>query len=531
MLITTMTALLCSATAQNNTTHPLRVSRYGERPFTGMKALVRCDSSMLAVTVDDVLLSTDSGGRWKELAAPLPHKGVIDVLPLDDSIFALTSNGAVNRTTNGGLTWSQSKRYKQGQVNRLIKENLGVGAYNAQSAGKVDSVVHARYAVRDSTLDVLFDNGMRMSITSSTIREVTCITASDSIVYIGRARSPVLAIHLSDRRITELEMGHLNQEHIAALRIHNGYLYAGVMLGQGGVHRMPLRGNYWEYIYIDRNTEIVDVQCIVPSDRGVYIGFREHGVAWLPDGGHVAYPIHNGLDGSLIQSSDAYRGGFILTARLRGLIHVKNCGLDVCRFSSSLPYSAEYVAGVSDSAVIVGLYDGVVIRSRNDGKHWDTLSVRFAASAINRIRSYGRTVFICTNEGAWSSSDNGDTWSRAFSQLSRQGIQDVYKTSNGWVIRTYESSYVSDVNGTLTVFAPEGDFPHKPHLLDVTTYGTKIYGVGFPGIFSSSDGGRTWKTFTIADNSIVQTISVIDGQVFVSGIRGDIYYVNIQDLD
>ncbi|MFM8770954.1 MAG: WD40/YVTN/BNR-like repeat-containing protein [Candidatus Kapaibacterium sp.] len=496
-----------------------------------MKALVRCDSSMLLTTVDDVLLSTNGGGRWKELAAPLPHKGVIDVLPVDDSIYVLTSNGALHRTTNGGLTWSPSKRYKPGQTNRLIHESTGVSAYEAQSPNMIDSTLQARFTVRDSTLEVQLYNGMRVSITSTDIREVTCIAATDSIVYIGRARLPVLAIQVASRKVSELGMGQLNQEHVAVLRVHNDYLYAGVMLGQGGVHRRPLTGNYWEVVNVDRNTETVDAQCIVSGKSGLYIGFREHGVAWLPDGGHVAYPIHEGLVGSLIQSSDAYRGGYILTARLRGLIQVKNCGMDIDRFSSNIPYSGEYVAGVSDSLVIVGLYEGVLIRSRDDGKHWDTLALRFTQSAINRIRSFGSTVFICTNEGAWSSSDNGDTWTPAFSQLSRQGIQDVYKAPNGWVIRTYQSSYILDADGTLTVFAPEGDFPHRPHLLDVTTHGNNIYAVGYPGAFASSDGGKTWKIFTITDNSILQTISVIDGQVFFSGIRGDIYYTNIQDLD
>ena len=220
-----------------------------------------------------------------------------------------------------------------------------------------------------------------------------------------------------------------------------------------------------------------------------------------------------------------------MTARLRGLIHVRNCGRTVDRFSSSLPYSGEYVAGVSDSAVIVGLYHGIVIRSRDEGKHWDTLGVRFGESAINRIRSYGTTVFICTNDGAWSSTDNGDTWSRAFTQLPQQTVQDVHKTATGWVVRTNQATYVCDTGGSYTKFAPKGNFPRAPHIVDVQVNGTKVYAVGFPGIFTSPDNGKTWKIFTIADNSIVQRISVIDDRAYLSGIRGDIYFVRLQDLD
>lgn len=496
-----------------------------------MRALVRCDSSMLLTTVDDILVSTDNGRQWKEIAAPLPQKAIVDVLPLDDTVYVLTSNGAVHRTTNDGLTWNLSKRYKPGQTNRLVRDSFGIGAVEEPFPNKADNTANAHFSVRDSTLDAQLHNGVRISISCNAIREVTCIAASDSIVYIGRARLPVLAVHLTERKITELDMGHLNQEHISVLRVHESYLYAGVILGQGGLHRRSLAGSNWEYVSIERSNETVDVQCIVSGTRGLYIGSREHGVAWLPTGGNVAYPIHEGLVGALIQSADAYRGGFILTSRLRGLIHVKNCGTYVDRFSSRLPHSGEYVTGVSDSAVIVGLSNGIVIRSRDDGEHWDTLGLRFGESAINRIRSYGRAVFVCANDGAWTSTDNGDSWSRAFSQLPEQTVQDVHKTPTGWIVRTNETAYVCDASGSYVKFAPKGDFPRAPHIVDVLVNGTTIYAFGFPGIFSSSDGGKTWKFYTIADNSIVQTVSVIGDRIFVSGVRGDLYYADLKDLD
>lgn len=523
--------LLGAATAQNSTPHSLQVKKYGQRSFPGLRTVVSCDSSMILATLDEVLLSTNNGGQWRELIAPLPQKAVVDVLPLGDSIFVLTSNGAVHKTTNDGLTWKQSKRYKPGQTNRLFHGQLGVSAFEAPSANTVDSTNHAHYTARDSTLDIRFDNGMRMSITNTAIREVTCIAASDSIVYVGRAKLPILAIRLTDSKITELEMGHLNREHIGVLTIHDGYIYAGVMLGQGGLHRMNVGGSPWELVNIDRNTATVDVQRIVSGERGLYIGFREHGVAWIPNGASVAFPIHEGLSGALIESVDAFRGDLIVTARLRGLVRVGNCGRTVDRFSSSLPCSGEYVTGVSDSAVIVGLHEGVVIRSIDEGQRWDTLLLRFGESAINRIRSYGSTVHICTVDGVWSSADNGATWSRTFSQLPHQSVQDVHKTLSGWIVRTNQAAFICDTNGAYTTFAAKLSLPKTPHLLDVQTHGTMIYAVGFPGVFSSPDGGATWKHFTIADNAIVQTMSVINGLVYFSGVRGDIYYTNIQELD
>jgi photosystem II stability/assembly factor-like uncharacterized protein len=520
-----------AAAAQKNPNSHLQVSQYGERSFPGIRALVRCDTSVLLVTTDDIFLTSNNGASWRELVAPLPHKSVVDVLPIRDTVFVLTSNGMVHRTTNDGLTWNPLRRFTQGSVNQLERTNTGTGALFVQQRGRIASRGYNTINVSDSTLTIRAVHGTEHTITSSSIHDVSGLAVTDSVIFIARSRLPILSIRLSDLEIAEVDMKHLSSEYVSYIQVHNGVLYAGVLAGQGGIHKKPVDGNHWETINIDRNTETVDVQCIVSGDKGVYFGFREHGVAFLPEGAHVAYPIHEGLSGSVAQTVDRYGDDLLITARLRGLIKVLRCGGQVERFSNHLPLSGEYVTGVLGSVVIVGLHWGYVIRTTDNGDHWDTLNIKFPESAMNTIRAYDSTFFICTNDGVWESTNEGATWTRAFAELPQQSIQDIHKIPGGWLVRANEDAYICRNGAKYQVFNPAGSFEHKPHLFDVHADGETIYAAGYPGLFKSTDGGDTWTTYTVADNSIIRSVTVYDSNVYITGLRGQIYYVHTRSLN
>lgn len=508
----------------------LPVVRYGERSFAGIRGFVECDSSVLLLTMDDIFLTSNGGKSWRELVAPLPHKSVIDVVSTPDSTYVLTANGAIHRTGNNGLTWNHAARYKQGSVNTLAVTQQGIGALFVQSPKHTVTTSGGTYTLKDSTLYVSLPYGVTYTVTSPAFIEASCIATNDSMLFVGRGRLPILSVQLHGQILADVDMKHLHQEFISALLVVHSYLYVGVNSGQGGLYKKPVVGTHWETVNIDRNTESVDVQCIRSTPKGIYVGFREHGLAFIPNGSHLAYPIHEGLSGAVAQTTDPYKDDFILTARLRGLVRVGRCGVDVERFSTSLPYSGEYVAGVSDTTVVVGLHEGIVIRSKDDGTTWDTLSIRFTESAINTIRGVGPTLFICTNDGVWRSNDAGKTWARSFKELPQQNIQDVHRLPNGWLVRSNEESYLCNDDTTYTTFNPAGNFEHKPHILDVKVHDNVIYAVGYPGLFVSRDGGVTWKTYSVPDSPIVRTVSVYGDRLFITALRGQVYYVSLQVL-
>jgi photosystem II stability/assembly factor-like uncharacterized protein len=528
--VAVIAALAGACNAQDTAISRLQPASYGERLFPGIRCLVRCDSSAILTTIDDVFLSTNNGASWSELVAPLLHKSVVDIVPRGDTIFVLTSNGAVHRTTNHGLTWSKYKRSSDNKPNRLRYAGNDVESYADNYAERKASTLYARFLVQDSTLTIEHAIGISCTITSNVFVEATSITATDSSVFLGRKRLPILYVDTRHHSFQELEMGPLDAEFIHTVLAYGNFLFVGVESGKGGIYRRHLQGNSWDVVNIDRNNETVDVERITRGSTGLYFGFRNHGIAFLPNNSLVAMPIHDGLIGAVAQTSDPYRGGYIVTARLRGLVRVAGCGQTLDRFSTTMPNSSEYVAAVTDSAVFVGLHEGYVVRTLDDGLHWDTLSLKLSISAINKMFCYEGSVLICTLNGVWKSTDLGETWTKAFAELPHQEIQDVYRFEGGWVVRANDESYVCSDNGTYSVFNPAGSFEFKPHILDVKIDHGVIYAAGYPGVFVSKDFGVTWRVYTVADNMILRSINVFGENVVFTGVRGQIFTVNIKDL-
>lgn len=516
--------------AQDTAISRLQPGRYGERMFPGIRSLVRCDSTAILTTIDDVFISTNDGTTWTELVAPLTHKSVVDVVPRGDTIFALTTNGVVHRTTNHGLTWGKLKRFTDQKPNRLRNVDGDVKAYTNSQAEQRTSTTYAGFSVQDSTLSIELAIGVTCKITSAMFVEATSMAATDTSVYLGRSRLPILCLNFRTDVIQELEMGPLEAEFVHTLKFHNGYLFAGVVSGKGGIYRRYPTSTTWDLVNIDHNTESVDVERIVSAPNGLYIGFRNHGVAFLPNGALVALPIHDGLIGAVAQTCEPYRGGFIVTARLRGLVRVTGCGRAVDRFSSTMPNSSEYVSAVTDSAVFVGLHEGYIIRTLDDGLHWDTLSLKLSISAINKMYSYDGSILICTLSGVWKSTDLGATWNKAFAYLPNQEIQDVYRFAGGWIVRANDESFICSDDETYVPFRPAGTFEFKPHILDVKTDRDVIYAAGYPGVFVSNDFGANWRVYTVDDNMILRSINVFGDKALFSGVRGQIFQVQIKDL-
>jgi photosystem II stability/assembly factor-like uncharacterized protein len=521
---------LCTSVRAQDTTPLLNVQRLGERSFFGLQVLLRCDSSYIALTSERVFTTQDDGATWTEPSVPLTNKSVVDILPRGDTLYALTANGALSISTNHGLSWTQIRRYGPGSASRIRISEDTVEAWDQYRAELATIHNKTTFAVRDSTLFISTPYGVNYSLTSTSFTESSSITANDSLVVIGRKRLPVVQVKLNTDALEEFNMPQMPPEYVSAVQLHEGYLYAGTVSQEGVLYRRSTSSGVWEQISINRNLEPIDVRRIVASDRGLYIGLREHGLAFLPSGQQVAYPLHDGLGGAIPQAADEYRGGVVLSTLTRGLVYVKGCGTDVVPFTTTLPYSGDYVLAVVDTTVVVGLQEGILLRSSNTGHSWETLSLKLPYASINRLRSTDSVLWVCTTEGVWKSADRGTIWQRAFTELRSQSIQDVYRLAGGWLVRAQDNSYLCSDSGSYSVFSPEGTFDHRPHILDVDVSRGIIFAAGYPGIFVSKDSGSTWRVFSIPDNQTLRFIRVFGSRVFFTGVRGQIFYVDVTDL-
>ncbi len=522
---------LCSLplTAQD-TTPQLDVRRLGERAFSGAQAVVPCDSALIVVTTDNAYASSDGGVLWKEIAAPLTHKSVVDILCVNDTLYVLTNNGVLSRSTTQGLRWSQVERYKPRTVNRIRITTAGAEAWYLIDADKQTVNGTGYYHVRDSTLYIDHSYGVACAVTSPMFADASCMVTDGSTIFIGRKRKPILSINLGSGDIDEMDMAQMSTEFVNTLCLHQAWLYAGSVSPSGVVYRRRIEGGNWESININRNLEQADAQRIISTPQGVYIGFREQGVAFVPNSGSVAYPIHDAMGTVATISKGLLQNDVLLTTLSRGIVRIRNCGAEVETFASTLPHSGEYSVGALGNNVFVGVLEGYVLRSADDGKTWDTLSLQVPYASLRKIRCTSGRVVVCTSEGAWESLDLGSTWTRVFTSIPSQSIRDVHRLPQGWLVQANDDSYVISDSGSFTAFRPQGTFEYKPHIIDVAVNGKTIYAAGYPGLFVSRDSGVTWRVFGVADNQTLRSVNVWNNHIYLTGVRGQIFYVDVKDV-
>ncbi len=529
-ILVVLMALGSLSLAAQDTTPQLDVRRLGERAFSGAHAIMPCDSGLIVVATDNAYASYDNGVSWREIAAPLTHKSVVDILAVHDTLYVLTNNGMLSRSTNQGLQWNQVQRYRSGSVNRIRMTTVGPEAWFQAEPDNVTFSGTGSYSIHDSTLRIDHSYGVACSLTSSAFLDANCIVTDGLTVFIGRKRQPIVSLDLSSGNIRELDMTHLSKEFVNTLSLHQQWLYAGAVSPSGSVYRRRINDGDWESINVNRNLEQVDAQRIISTPQGVYIGFREQAIAFIPNGERVAYPIHDAMGMIATLNKGLQQNDVLLTTLSRGIVHLRRCGAELRPFASTLPHSGEYAVGASDSNVFVGLLEGLILKSADGGHTWDTLALQVPYASLRRIRCTGGRVVVCTSEGAWESVDLGITWTRAFTSIPSQSIRDVHRLHHGWLVHANDDSYVVSDVGTFAAFRPQGTFEYKPHIIDVAVLGETIYAAGYPGLFVSHDSGITWRVFSIAENQTLRSVLVRNNKIYLTGVRGQIFYVDVKDV-
>lgn len=523
-VISEITAFPTHAQTEDTSSVVLHLKQVGTRAFVSLTDITPCDSSLIITTLQDLHYTPDSGSTWVEVATPLKHKTVVDVLPQGDTLYVLTANGAVHISENAGLSWKILQRHRlTPNPNRLMRRGADVSVSYVDRPDQSATIDGDTYTVRDSTLTIDLAIGVRCTMTSVSFTEVSCLEVSPSAIYLGMRRAPIVSLNRQSLVFNTLSMGVIEGEYINTILYDNGYLYAGVISGRGGLCRRAELGTLWEYINIDRAVDALDILALVPSAKGIYIGSGDQGVAFLPQGGYVAYPIHDGLHDAVNQSTDRYGDDLLVTSRTRGLCLVSECGRSIRYFSKTIPFSAEYVAAPIGKKVIVGLTDGTMLRTVDEGRTWDTLALRFEPSSINRMRSIDGNVIICTTTGMLISRDSGSTWSPFIPEISGVTVNDVFRIPHGWIVSSSGTALICSDAGTIRVFNLKGTYQHKPLIHNVTVKDGVIYAAGYPGIFTSKNNGVDWDVFYVADVLIAQSITIVGERFYVAGMHGRIY--------
>ena len=499
-------------------------TRVGVNTFFGINVIYASQNSLLLATNQDLFRSSDNGETWAAIAEPLTYRNITAILPHGDTVYAGTSHGAIHRTTDHGLTWKQhSQPVNSGPITTIFNIN---GQIVASSDELIASAPHnGPYAASllDSTLILQHTSGAQAHIQCTAFAGATAVEIHGSTIFIAVKRAGILTLEIENPTISHVKMEYLEGAFITTLVLQDGYLYAGLKLGQGGVHRKPLAGTSWEPVINDRIAGIVEVTALVANERGVYVASREHGVSFIGRSTQLMRSISDGLHHAIIQTISEVDSMLIVGCRLRGVLRLTKQGRDLAILSDDIPHSPEYMVGTVGRTIVVGFADGKIIQSNNNGKTWDSLPSPFARATLNTIVGHGNVLYATTTSGVWHSSDLGGTWKSLHVNLERENIQKVVVHDSVTIIMTTAKTFLLRPNGELENFDPKiPEEEHPPKIIDAVVYGHKIYGTGYPGFYVSDDFGRTWKSHTISKTMILRTLAITKGFIYVATDMGKI---------
>jgi uncharacterized protein (TIGR03790 family) len=300
-----------------------------------------------------------------------------------------------------------------------------------------------------------------------------------------------------------------------------------------------------------RNT----VTCIAPGRGGIWVGtlnglcFGSEDLAhWEVCGWHSSGP------GSEIRAVAEYRGE-VWVSSSSGLYKSADQGDQWDRLKGAFPPNVSSITlgeGPSGRACWLSGFDAAmqyggapdILRSTDGGKNWVALKSGTASAVgrpvltrVHKIILEGRQLWAATSHGLAQSADDGDTWTPigAGSGMSAEESFDLAASESGLWAATSEGLFLSanhgstwrhegDISCPVRVLARDGrqlwmatggglicrtrggdlkTFSVRSNVLCIaatTDSGTETWWVGTTGgLASSRNGGKTWRTVTVAD--------------------------------
>jgi len=533
IIAVTVVGMLCGCASSRPTARqPLRDSndtfaftKYGKGVFFGVNAILRSDTSMILVTNQDIFKTTNSGASWESLAEPLPHKNITAVTAFADTIYAGSGHGTVYRSTDHGLQW---------RVHRRIGSNPIKGFSNSAEPITSDNLAShcwprpANDIVRsDSIITHTTPFGVSRSISWGLLQGARACIASDTCIVAATGENDITVYNIASATVDHYTLELLQGQTVSALSLNNDMLFVGTKLALGGVFRLKLGTTSWEQMLIDRIEGALDVNTLTVNNRGVYVASREHGVLVIPPGSNILRSLSDGIHLALHQGVSQMDSTYVVSSRMKGVLAFDNNGSNLRVLSTSAPSSPEYVATTINTTLVMGLADGNMYVSTDQGITWQFRSKTFEQSELTSLRAVGNTLYACTVSGLYASTDTAATFALVTEMLKGENVQSVTQTDSMLIIFASSGTYTLDGRGTIGLFSPGVQADYQIRLNDAIVHNGYVLAVGYPGLFVSSDAGISWSLTTIPKAMVLRTVYCDTQSVYVVGDDGDIYVSTI----
>jgi photosystem II stability/assembly factor-like uncharacterized protein/Leucine-rich repeat (LRR) protein len=562
---------------------------------------------LLAILLSPFIIDLSAQEYWQPSNGP--YGGPIDCVVFNsrDEAFAFTHWGGLFYSNNHGDSWERrgdiaATRAVFDTNDVLITNELYTPSINRSTDGgltwtRFSNVINATrvYALAVNSLNTLFagtsDNGMFRSDnggadwteinTNLTHKQVNAITTYGARIYIGTTGGKVFRSNDNGNNWEPASTGITETDVYSILYITGGILLAGT---SNGIYRSLNNGDTWQMMitglpYVTSLIKYNDNIIYASTYDGVYVS-TDGGLTWnrvingmgSTNVTSIAVCIHNiilagtyfGFNNGMYRSMDNGANWTQVNNGLRGVRIWKmavapNGNIYAGSYSSGMFRSIDGgnlwqpinngLMGFNQSYMIKGVavnlvgwvfiatYGAGAFRSTDNGNNWTQINSGLPSTYIMSLAyfPYPGEVYVGTaNNGVYKSPDNGDNWAHTGAQLDTISVENFKMAPNNTIFAgTYYKGIFRSTNfggqwtqvgsgdlGTADVFSvavnSKGD-------IFAATYGK--------GIFRSTNNGNTWVQLTqgLQDNTYFRPLAVnrldhvfaASMQVFVSKNDGD----------
>lgn len=516
------------------------------------------DTIFAGTLLNGIIRSTDAGETWTEMNTGVPRR-VIDkdtalppirsLLFRDNVLFAGTFNYGMLRSTNGGGNWTKVTTlpvenvvctYLEG-ANFYVGTNKGIfrsgdegATWSALNTGLPDDAVYSIVKSGSAWYAGMYQTGVYRSEDGTTWRpmnsgltllQVWGMYATPTTIYAGTHGNGVFKVANTDTTWASIKNGFENAD-VRTFYGKNATIYVGSF---SGILKSPDNGATWAAVGLPRTV----ISSLTTNGQSVFTGIFAGGVARTDDSGETWNKVNNGaMRTATIVQCLATKGSSVFAGiyGTEGIYRTDDNGVKWAIANNGLPASTVWDIVVSGADILAATNEGVY-RSSDNGENWTLAGDALQTIKVTSLAMNSTTIFAGTPDGIYRSKDNGATWAETSSGLTNKDVNALIIHGQNIFAGTIGTGGIFRSTDNGDTWSAIADFSGKLGL-SFASKGTVVLAGTNQGIFSSLDGGATWKqASTGLSTKDVNAIALLGTNLFAGTNGGGVFRADVGTLD
>lgn len=360
--------------------------------------LVNGSEILVGTGAGGVFISANDGGSWQQKNSGLGNIYVNSLAVNGTKLYAGVDGGVYSSVNNGGA-WTLSHNTSALVKSISINGSIIYAGYGTMTSGGI-----ARSA-NNGGLWGTVNTGLPAG------KGIYAVLQSGAIVFAGTDGKGLYTtvndggLWTSDDGITNTNAQSLS------LATTGTNVFAGVY--GGGVFRSNLNSGPWTSVNSGLPATNL-INTLITSGTTIFVGTELNGVYRSTDNGVSWTVMNSGLGTNLNISSFAVGGGYIYVGTQfgtgGGVYRSTVGGTTWTLVNTGLTNTDVISLAVMGTKVFAGTFYGGVFYSSNIGSSWVQVNNGMGAAYVNTLAISGTRIFAGTNNGVFTSNDNGANW-------------------------------------------------------------------------------------------------------------------------